>query len=218
MYQYILFDLDGTIIDSEKGILNCVQYALQSFGIDEPDRTKLLCFIGPPLVDSFQEFYHFTPEEAKRATEKYRERYREKGLYEVEVYAGVENMLKELKAQGKTLALATSKPEIFAGMILKNVGLYSYFDVVVGSELDGTRDKKEDVIREVFARLENPERSQVIMVGDRKYDILGAKAWNVDSVGVTYGFAPEGELEENGATYIAHTPEDVVINCCKEEN
>lgn len=210
MYQYILFDLDGTIINSAEGIINCVRYALEDFGITEEDDEKLKAFIGPPLVDSFQEFYHFSEEEAKKATEKYRERYRDKGIFEIEMYDGIEEVFHILKERKKTIALATSKPEVFATRIMEKLGLISYIDVITGSEFDGRRDKKEDVLEEVFLRLGNPKPEEVLMIGDRKFDIIGAKAWGVDSVGVTYGFAPEGELEEYGATYIADSPDEIL--------
>lgn len=210
VYQYILFDLDGTIINSAEGIIKCVKYALKSFGIDETDDERIKAFIGPPLVWSFQEFYHFSPEEAKKATEKYRERYRAKGIYEFELYEGIAEVFKTLKEDGKTLALATSKPEVFAKQIMEKVGLSSYLDVITGSEMDGKRDNKEDVLEESFRRLNMPDMKEVIMIGDRKFDIIGAKAWNVDSIGVTYGFAPEGELAEYGATYIVHSPMEIL--------
>ena len=210
MYQYILFDLDGTIINSAEGIINCVRYALEDFGITEEDDEKLKAFIGPPLVDSFQEFYHFSEEDAKKATEKYRERYRDKGIFEIEMYDGIEEVFHILKERKKTIALATSKPEVFATRIMEKLGLISYIDVITGSEFDGRRDKKEDVLEEVFLRLGNPKPEEVLMIGDRKFDIIGAKAWGVDSVGVTYGFAPEGELEEYGATYIADSPDEIL--------
>lgn len=210
MYQYILFDLDGTIINSAEGIINCVRYALQAFDITEEDDEKLKAFIGPPLVDSFQEFYHFSKVEAKKATEKYRERYRDKGIFEIEIYDGIEEVFRTLKARKKTIALATSKPEVFATRIMEKLGLIPYIDVITGSEFDGRRDKKEDVLEEVFLRLGNPKPEEVLMIGDRKFDIIGAKAWGVDSLGVSYGFAPEGELEEYGATYIADTPYEIL--------
>lgn len=210
MYQYILFDLDGTIINSAEGIINCVRYALEDFGITEEDDEKLKAFIGPPLVDSFQEFYHFSEEDAKKATEKYRERYRDKGIFEIEMYDGIEEVFRILKERKKTIALATSKPKVFATRIMEKLGLISYIDVITGSEFDGRRDKKEDVLEEVFLRLGNPKPEEVLMIGDRKFDIIGAKAWGVDSVGVTYGFAPEGELEEYGATYIADSPDEIL--------
>lgn len=209
VYQYILFDLDGTIINSAEGIIKCVKYALKSFGIDETDDERIKPFIGPPLVWSFQEFYHFSMEDAKKATEKYRERYRTKGIYEFELYEGITEVFKTLKEEGKTLALATSKPEVFAKQIMDKAGLSSYLDVITGSEMDGKRDNKEEVLEESFRRLNMPDKKEVIMIGDRKFDIIGAKAWNIDSIGVTYGFAPEGELEEYGATYIVHSPMEI---------
>lgn len=207
MFKYILFDLDGTLTDPKEGITKSVQYALAHFNIDEPNLDALEMFIGPPLEASFKAYYKFTEEQAKLAVEKYRERYREQGIFENKVYLGIHQMLKDLQSSDKKIALATSKPECFARQILKKYELLPYFDEVVGSELDGRRSDKAEVIEEALKRLEVTQREQVIMVGDRKYDVLGAKACQIASAGVTFGYAQPGELEEAAPNYILPTIE-----------
>lgn len=233
MYQYILFDLDGTLTDPKIGITSCVQYALHKFGIEEPDLDKLEPFIGPPLLDSFREFYGFDDETGQQAVAYYRERFTDIGLFENEIYPGIAQMLERLQKSGRHLAVASSKPAVFVKRILEHFGILAYFDVVVGSELDGTRVKKEEVVEEALRQLlyggnqvndvstemltDKKEiddmcmesRHDIVMVGDRKYDIEGAKAYRIDSVGVAYGYAADGELEEAGADMIVETVEEL---------
>ena len=210
MYKYILFDLDGTLTNPELGITNCVMYALEKFGIKENDRKKLHPFIGPPLTYSFQNFYGLSEEESKQAVAFYRERFSVKGLYENEVYVGVPEMLQNLKAQGKKLIIATSKPEEYTIKILKYFDLYKYFDFVAGATMDGSRGEKADIITYALESYNIEDKSQAVMVGDRKYDILGAKENGLDSIGVLYGFGDYEELTNAGATYIAETVEDIL--------
>lgn len=207
-YQYLLFDLDGTITDPKVGITTCVQYALEHFAIHEPDNQKLEPFIGPPLQDSFQQFYGMDPETAKLAVKKYRERFETIGLYENEIYDGMSDLLKTLKEGGCRLAVASSKPTVFVQRILEHFNVAQYFDVVVGSELDGTRVKKEEVVQEALRRLDpkgQASPAQMVMIGDRCFDVQGAKAHRLDSIGVAYGYAAPGELEQAGATYVVDT-------------
>lgn len=206
MMKYILFDLDGTLTDPKIGITSCVQYALKHFGIEEPDLDKLEPFIGPPLKGSFMEYYGFTEEQAEEAIAKYRERFQDVGIFENKVYRGIPRLLKDLKANGRKLAVASSKPTVFVERILDHFRIRQYFDVVVGSELDGSRVDKNEIIQETLHRLfgeEQFDRSELIMVGDRKYDIQGAKSWFIRSIGVTYGYGTREELKEAGADYIA---------------
>lgn len=211
MFDYILFDLDGTLTDPKIGITSSVQYALRALGIDEPDLDRLEPFIGPPLADSFQEFYGLTPERTKLAIEKYRERFNNQGIYENEMYEGIDKMLAALKKNGKMLAIASSKPTPLVIRVLEHFHIKTYFDYIVGSELDGRRSKKEEVVEEALrlmvpASLSTQERKKrVAMVGDRRFDIEGAKAFGLTSVGVSFGYAPEGELEAAGADYIVDT-------------
>lgn len=210
MYKYILFDLDGTLTNPELGITNCVMYALEKFGIKEYDRKKLHTFIGPPLTYSFQNFYGLSEEESKQAVAFYRERFSVKGLYENEVYVGVPEMLQNLKEQGKKLIIATSKPEEYTIKILKHFDLYKYFDFVAGATMDGSRGEKADIITYALEISSVEDKCQTIMVGDRKYDILGAKENGLDSIGVLFGFGDYEELTNAGATYIAESVEDVL--------
>lgn len=209
MISYILFDLDGTLTNPKEGITKCVQYALDAFGIHEPDLDKLVPFIGPPLLQSFQEFYGFTSEDAVAAVEKYRERFSTIGLYENFPYPGIASMLQQLQAQGKILAVASSKPTVFVKQILEKFELSQYFASIEGSNLDGTRTNKKEVISAVLQNFNNPPTEQVLMVGDRKYDVIGAKELGLPCVGVQFGFAAPGELESSGASYIAQTVADL---------
>lgn len=210
MYQYVLFDLDGTLTDPMLGITNSVMYALEQFGIHEEDRTQLYKFIGPPLRDSFESFYGFTPEQSEQAVTYYRENYGAKGLYENEVYAGIEELLQRLKAAGCHLIVATSKPEIFAVKIIEHFHLEPYFDYVAGATMDQTRNRKAEVIAYALESCDITDRSQVVMVGDREHDIFGAQEIGIDSIGVLFGYGDREELETAGATYIAETPMEVL--------
>ncbi len=208
MKEYLLFDLDGTLTDPKLGITTCVQYALKSFGIEEPDLDKLEPFIGPPLKDSFMEFYHLNEEQAIAAVEKYRERFSTVGLYENEIYTGIEDMLFTLKQNGMHLAVASSKPTVFVNKILEHFKIKQYFEVVVGSELDGRRVNKDEVVQEALNKLfrNKPiDREKVYMIGDRKFDVEGAKALGVESVGVSYGYGSLDELKEAQADYIVRS-------------
>ncbi len=211
-FQYLLFDLDGTLTDPKAGITGCVQYALHKLGIEEPDKDKLEPFIGPPLADSFQEFYGFDEEKTAQAIVYYRERFSTIGLFENEIYPGIREMLAHLKQAGRTLAIASSKPTVFVKKILQHFEIEQYFDVIVGSGLDGTRARKEEVVEEALRQLyrinmmsDKKDNDRIVMIGDRKFDIQGAKLFNLVSVGVTFGYALPGELEEAGADYIVES-------------
>jgi len=210
MYNTILFDLDGTLTDPGLGITNSAAYALKKHGIEVTDRTVLYPFIGPPLLDSFQRFYGFSEEQSEQAVADYREYFREKGLFENEVYSGVEELLQRLKESGKRLIIATSKPEEFAVKILKHFGLASYFDYIVGATMDSSRSKKGDVIAYALEVCGITDKTDVVMVGDREHDVLGAKENGLDSVGVLYGYGSREELEKAGATCVAETVEDIL--------
>lgn len=205
--RYILFDLDGTLTDPKEGITKCVQYALKKFGIDA-DCDDLVPFIGPPLITSFREFYGLDPKQCEQAVVYYRERFSTVGLFENVPYNGIDNMLEKLKQKGCILAIATSKPTVFTMRICDKFGLTEYFDLIKGSELDGTNAEKADVIRCVLEEL-GAAPEDTVMIGDRKFDILGAKEFGLKSVGVSYGYASEGELEAAGADYIVDTVEEL---------
>lgn len=203
--EHLLFDLDGTLTDPKEGITKSVQYALHAFGISVEDRDKLCCFIGPPLKDSFMEFYGFTEEDAIKGVLSYREYFKDKGMLDNNVYEGAQSVLEALVKKGKKLYVASSKPEIFVRKILEHFKLDSYFVFAGGADLEGTRDKKADVIRYVIKECQLTDLSKIVMIGDRKHDILGAKEVGIDSVGVLYGFGSRQELEDAKADLIAET-------------
>jgi len=202
MYDVILFDLDGTLTDPKPGITKSVQYALGKMGIVEGDLDKLTTFIGPPLVASFKEFYNMTDDDANQAVQHYRERFSTVGLYENAVYKGIEELLEELRNQGKTLFVATSKPTIFSIRILEHFGLIHFFKAVIGSELDGTRVEKNEVIQYALSKVTGHDPRKIVMVGDRKFDILGAQCNDIDGIGVSYGYGSYEELQQAKPNYI----------------
>ena len=201
--RYILFDLDGTLTDPMVGITNSVAYALAAFGIQVEDKTALCAFIGPPLTDSFREYYGFSQDQALLAIKKYREYFAVKGIFENRVYAGIPQLLAALKAQGRLVLLATSKPEVFARQILEHFHLAAYFDTIAGSNLDGTRVIKAEVIAYALGELGVANFNQAVMIGDRRHDIIGAKKCGLESIGVLYGYGSEEELRGAGADYLA---------------
>jgi phosphoglycolate phosphatase len=210
MFQYILFDLDGTLTDPEIGITNSVMYALEKFGIKVEDRKELLCFIGPPLVDSFMEYYGLSHEDAIKAVAYYREFFPVTGIYQNDVYEGIEDVLEALKNRGKKLILATSKPEKYANIILEHFGLAKYFDCVVGATFDGTLNYKADVIAAALKRGGVDDITKAVMIGDRHHDIDGGKANSLATIGVLYGFGSREEFRECGADFVAETPADIL--------
>lgn len=210
MYSTVLFDLDGTLTDPALGITNSVMYALKKYGITVQDRSELYKFIGPPLVDSFMEYYGFSKEKAMEAVSFYREYFSVKGLYENTVYEGTREMLHTLKQAGKRLIIASSKPEGFVKEILRHFGLEEYFDFVAGATMDETRCTKDAVIAYALEKCPYIEKSTAIMVGDREHDVFGARAHGLPCIGVLYGFGGRQELERAQATYIAQTTKDVV--------
>lgn len=200
--EYILFDLDGTITDPKVGITKSVEYALNKFNIKVDNLDDLCKFIGPPLAESFIRFYNFSVEDSKKAVEYYREYYKNTGIFENYVYEGFEDVLIKLKSNNKKLIVATSKPQVFAIRILEHFGLKKYFDFIAGSNLDGTRVNKNEVIEYALDKCNIKELSKTIMIGDREHDIIGANKAGIDSIGVLYGFGNYDEFKNNGATYI----------------
>ncbi len=208
-YDVILFDLDGTLTDPGLGITNSVAYALKKYGIEVADKTTLYKFIGPPLSDSFMKYYGFSKEESMQAIEYYREYYKVTGLYENEVYDGIEALLQSLKNKGKRLIVATSKPEVFAKEVLRYFSIDKYFDYIAGAELNESRTAKAEVIEYALNENRITDKTKVVMVGDREHDVIGAKKNGLDSIGVLFGYGNRAELEAAGATYIAETVEDI---------
>jgi phosphoglycolate phosphatase len=203
-YQNILFDLDGTLTDSAEGVVNAISHALEKFGI-RFSAEELKSLIGPPLQLSFQKKYGFSEEEVQQAITYYREYFREKGIYENRTYPGIPEMLQQLRSGGARLYLATSKPTVFAEIVLKHFKIDCFFEYAAGSNLDGSRIDKAEVIDHVLGKISSLKKEETVMVGDREHDIIGAKANGLDSVAVTYGYGPPEELTAAGPTYIVHS-------------
>lgn len=203
----ILFDLDGTLTDSAIGILNCVKHALKKMGRELPD-CDLNKFVGPPLYYSFSEFCGMNNEDTLEAVRLYRERYKDTGLFENRVYDGVPEMLERLKTAEKRLAVATSKPDVFAVRILERFGILKYFDFVGGASIDGVRNNKDEVIIHTLNNLHISDTESLLMVGDRKHDIEGAHNLGIKCLAVLYGYGNEDEFKRYKADYIAASPEE----------
>lgn len=211
MYKVILFDLDGTLTDSGEGITRSVQYALEKIGKPEPERQKLNIFVGPPLLEQFQEYAAIDKETAKKAVEYYRERYAPVGIYENELYPGILEMLEELKARGYRLGVASSKPENFVNTVLEHFHMTSYFDQIVGSKPDGGRTDKTAVIEEALLRMGlEKHKEQVIMVGDKEHDVIGARKAGLDCIAVSYGYGTMEELENAHPLKIVNSTEELL--------
>lgn len=208
-YRFILFDLDGTLTDPKVGITKSVQYALHKMNIVEQDLEKLTCFIGPPLQVSFKEYYGFDEEQTKSAIDYYRERFKEQGIFENELYEGILPLVQLLNEQQYRLVVATSKPTVFAEQILKHFELESYFDLIVGSNLDGTRSSKADIIRFILDYYKGYGNKDFVMIGDRKHDIIGANDTHIDSIAVSYGYGSMEELTESNPTQTAESVEQL---------
>ena len=208
-YDVILFDLDGTLTDSSPGIINSIVYALKKYNIRVENTDDLRKFLGPPLHESFRDFYGFDDEKSMEAVGFYREYFSNKGLLENEVYSGIREMLEDLKDNGKRLILATSKPQPFTDRIMEHFDLAKYFEFIAGSNMDGTRSKKAEVIVYALESCNITDKSNVVMVGDREHDIIGAKTVGIDSIGVEYGYGDYDELSDAGATCIVKTVEEL---------
>ncbi len=197
MIRCILFDFDGTVFDTVEGITKSVQYAIRKQGLDAP-LSELRCFAGPPLVDMFMEHFGFDRKSAEKALADYRERYGPIGMHECRVFPGIKEALSELRRRGYLLGIATSKPQYLAETLLEKENMLSLFDAICGSHPNGNDSTKAEVLRTVMEMLSvRPEES--ILVGDTKYDVLGAKACGVECIGVGWGYAAEGELQQAGA-------------------
>lgn len=202
--KVILFDLDGTLTDPGVGITNSVMYALEKYGIIVSDRSELYKFIGPPLMQSFENYYGFDKNEAERAVALYREYFRDRGIFENQVYDGIKHLLGTLKAQGKVVGLATSKPEVYAKQILEHFELDGDFDFISGSMMSGERTDKGEVIAWAVQLLGEKQKQkytaeEMVMIGDREHDVIGARKNRITSIGVLYGYGSREELTEAGA-------------------
>ncbi|UOQ48568.1 HAD family hydrolase [Gracilibacillus caseinilyticus] len=204
-YKVILFDLDGTLSDPKIGITKSVQYALNKMGTNETNLDNLEGFIGPPLQVSFAEYYVFNEPEIDKAIGFYRERFKQKGMFENELYPQITAMLKSLKDQGFKLVIATSKPTIFAKEIVNYFNIADYFELIVGSNLDGTRTSKTKIIQHILETYNQFDPVEFIMIGDREHDIIGARNTGIDSIGVTYGYGSFAEISQSNPTCIVET-------------
>ncbi|ART75016.1 phosphoglycolate phosphatase [Sutcliffiella horikoshii] len=209
-YKVILFDLDGTLSDPKEGITKSVQFALENMDIVEPSIDRLETFIGPPLQVSFAEYYGLDGIESKRAIGFYRERFKEKGMFENVLYPDISLLLEALKERGFVLVVATSKPTVFAEQIIKYFELEKYFQLIVGSNLDGTRSSKTEIIQYILDKYTDFNRSDFVMIGDRKHDIIGAKNTGIHSIGVTYGYGSQEEIRDAEPNYIVSSIDDLM--------
>ena len=203
-FDTLLFDLDGTLTDSTEGIVRCLEYALERMGFYIPEDTNK--FLGPPLYRSFAEFCGMNEEQVNEAVRIFRERYSTVGLFENRVYEGVPEMLKRLRDGGKRIMVATSKPEVYAVRIFDRFGLSQFFEIVGGANINGTRNDKDEVIKYVLEKAGISDRSSVLMIGDRRQDVIGAHKTGLKCMGILWGFGSIEELTEAGADFIAETP------------
>lgn len=208
MKKFVLFDLDGTLTDPMEGICKSAAKGLAHFGI-EADYHDLTFFIGPPLLDTYRDRYGMSDEQAREAVAAFREYFTPIGIYENEIYPGIEDMLRELQAKGCFIAMATSKPEPFAEIVLKHFHIREYIQVLAGATMDEGRTNKAEVVEYALNQMQIEDRSQAVMVGDRSYDVKGAQAMGIDSIGVLYGYGSREELEQAGATRIAESVEEL---------
>lgn len=213
MYTTFLFDLDGTLTDPREGIVNSVLYALKKIGIEELHVNELDSFIGPPIQQSFVERYNMNEGEVERAVFYFREYLKQRGLLENNIYVGIPNLLKQLKDTENRLFIATSKPTIFAKQVLEHFQLTDYFEDIIGSNLDGTRIKKEEIIAHILQTNEGLNKENIVMIGDRKHDIIGANYNGIASIGILYGYGSETELTEVGATHIVNDVKELHHFC-----
>lgn len=204
MEKTILFDLDGTLTDSGEGIINCAQMTLERFGLPVPSREEMRVFVGPPLGDTFIKF-GVPPERTQEAIDIFRSRYVPIGKYENHPYPGIRKLLEALKAQGHKLFVATSKPEVTAVEVLEHFDLAKYFNLVCGASLDQSRTTKDAVI--AFLLEQNGRIDNAVMVGDTAFDVVGAAAHGIPTIGVAWGYGEAEDMKKAGATAIAETPE-----------
>lgn len=221
LYQYIIFDLDGTLIKSEEGLFDSITYALEKSGVDPGDRKDMKRMIGPVLWESFQKFYNMSAEEADRANAYFTEFYDREGIYNASVYEGVVQMLESLRNAGRILLVVTAKPRDMAERVLNHTGIDQYFQAVIGPARGNKKTDKGSLLKEALSFLAKTgtdrfQKEHTVMVGDRMFDIQGAAETGLRSIGVLYGYGDRQELIHAGATYLADTPTDVVKLICRE--
>lgn len=206
MSKAIFFDLDGTLTDSGEGIINCAAFALETLGLDVPDRVTMRCFVGPPLRDTFMKF-GVREDQTEEAIRIYRSRYLPIGKYENKPYPGVIELLERLRAEGHHLYVATSKPESTAMDVMNHFDIAKYFTLICGATMDGSREEKSQVIAYLLSFIDSP--SQAIMVGDTAFDVTGAAAHGIPTIGVSWGYGSVKDMERSGAIGIAHTMDEL---------
>lgn len=206
-FDYVLFDFDGTIADTGRGIMRCALIALNFYGYDEPERERLKAFVGPPLVDSFLT-YGTDPETARKMVDKYREHYSAGGMFESDLYEGAEDMLKALYAAGCKMAIASSKPGKYVAAILERLGIDGYFSFISAPEIGHVNPTKQELIDTAVSAI-GADKAKTVMVGDRLFDIEGARLSGVASIGAVYGFGGEEEMKKYGADMLAYSPSQI---------
>ena len=210
-YGYIIFDFDGTVVDTGEGILKSLQYSFEQMGHEVPDLSDLKRFIGPPVYYSYTHFYGISEDEVQTYIIKYRERYKEKGIYECELYSGMTELLTELRRRGVKLGVASSKPEHLIYSVADYLNITEMFDVIVGVKTDNSNHStKTGLVLEAMKLLGARDKKDVLMVGDRCFDIDGAAGAGVDSCGALWGYGNKEEFMDHKATYIVEKPEDVL--------
>lgn len=207
-YNAVLLDFDGTIADTGEGIFSSVRYAIEAMGFDPLPEDIIHTFIGPPVFSSFKRALNLSDEDSAMAVEKYRERYVESGIYQLEFYDGIQQLMEDMKKSGIKLAIASSKPENFIIKILDFLKMDNFFDYISSPESDKAPENKTSLVERAISHL-GVEKSRAIMIGDRYFDIDGAKGAGIDSIGVTFGFGSKDELQNAGATYIAESADDI---------
>jgi phosphoglycolate phosphatase len=207
MKKTILFDLDGTLTDSGEGIINCAIYAMEHYNLPIPPREELRVFVGPPLTDTFMKF-GVAPEDALEAVEIYRERFIPIGMYENKLYPGIPELLETLRSQGHILCIATSKPESMAREILRYFDIGKYFHYICGATLDHSRDTKEQVIAYLISQCDS--QYPWVMVGDTAFDVIGANAHNIPTIGVAWGYGVVEEMQQAGAATIVYNASELL--------
>ncbi|MBR6951840.1 MAG: HAD hydrolase-like protein [Oscillospiraceae bacterium] len=215
MYENILFDLDGTVTESAPGIFQSIRYAMDRMNVPLPDSLDMSVFIGPPLTVSFRSILGLSESDADRAVSFYREYYGDRGLFECRVYPGVPELLTRLRAEGRTVALATAKPETFSRRILDHFGLTDRFTFIGGASLDASRRTKDAVIAHVLPQLPGAFAENTIMVGDRDQDVTGARNNGIGCIGVLYGYGSAEELAGAGALALAEDCDELYLRLCE---
>lgn len=209
MYNLFMFDLDGTLTDSAPSIIGSMVYTAGLYGIEVSDPNELRKYIGPPLRDTFKDILGLPEDKMSEVVSAYRKYYAETAIFKTTVYPGIINLLKQLKNDGATIAIATSKAKIYAESIAEFLKIRQYFDFVSGCELNGTRELKSELIEYVFENIDPARKLKAVMIGDRSQDIIGANETGINSAGVLWGYGSKQELEDAGATYIAETTDEL---------